>query len=493
MLTRFRQVYAWAPALAFVAGAAMPFAYSPYALRWLVLPALAIFYLALRHGARPAWTGFAFGLGWFGTGAWWLAPTLHTYGHLAWPLAGLCVLLVGAVLACLPAFWGWLAVRCAGTGPWLMLGFAPGAGLEEWLRGHVLTGLPWTAIGNTLLDSPAIGWGSVLGVHALAMLPALAAAALVELMHRSGRKAGVTALLFAACIFLLAPQPDAPPTASKMRSVALIQGNIPQDVKWDAAFLNETMQRYAMLSSKARADLLIWPEAAVPFFLSRSSSWQQWLEDRVNRWQVPLLFGGLKDLGGGIGQNGLYAALPQHRYAAWEFAGKQHLVPFGEYVPSWLPFLHTLVPEIADFRPATGNGILSMADIRAGSLICYESLFPEISRARVLAGANVLVNVTNDAWYGRSPAAWQHLEAARMRAVETGRFVLRAANTGVTAIIAPDGTVRQALPWWTADLLQGSFQLRSQITPYVRWGDWPLLGALLILPVVMMRRKWCEA
>ncbi len=472
--------------LALLAGGAMPFAFSPYDRAWLAPVALAILFALIRDrdAGIAARFGFLFGFGWFGFGAWWLAPTLHLYGHLPWLLAGFCVLLVGAVMALLPALWVWLAVRLTGRAPWLMAGFAVAAVGEEWLRGHLFTGLPWTALGNLLLDTPALGWVAWFGVYGAALLPALAAAATVQALHAGSRRHGLAGLAFCGLLFFVSPPltlPDGEP-----KTAALIQGNIPQDRKWDATFLNETMQRYARLSAGVRADLIVWPEAAVPFFLSRSPSWNRWLLRQVQGWRTPLLFGGLKDLSDGTARNGLFSVLPGHD--DMDFAGKQHLVPFGEYVPSWLPFLHTLVPEIASFRPAAGPGLLRVDGVGYGSLICYESLFPELARARVRAGAQVLVNVTNDAWYGHSPAAWQHFQAARMRAVETGRYVLRAANTGVTAVIAPDGRVAASLPWWTTSALQAPFRPAGYATRYVRWGDWPLLAGLLILLFPIIRR-----
>jgi len=252
------------------------------------------------------------------------------------------------------------------------------------------------------------------------------------------------------------------------------------------------MQRYATLSAgaAAHADIIIWPEAAIPFFLERAPGWSAWLNERVKTWQTPLLYGGLKLTGKRSAQNGLFAfdAQAETTLSDRNFAGKHHLVPFGEYVPSWLPFLHTLVPEIANFKPAEDSGVIQMRSITYGSLICYESLFPEEARGRVLGGAQVLVNVTNDAWYGMSPAAWQHFQAARMRAVETGRYVLRAANTGVTAIIQPDGVVADHVPWWTKTALIGRFQLSDAQTRYVQWGDWPLLICLIMFMIPLYAR-----
>ncbi|WP_238701280.1 apolipoprotein N-acyltransferase [Mariprofundus erugo] len=470
--------------IAFGLGAMMPFAFSPYDQPWLA-PLLLAGLLGLLMRGHAA--GYAFGLGWFGLGAWWLAPTLHTFGHLPWLVAALCVTLVGCVMAALPALLGWLCWRTAGRSSRVLLAFPAATVCEEWLRGHLFTGLPWTALGNVLLDTPAIGWASWFGVYGAAALPALAAAALTLLSMRRWRPAiagGALALL----LFWLAPPTAAIPDGPLYRA-ALVQGNIPQDQKWDAAFVDETMQRYADLSATAargNVDLIIWPEAAVPFFLERAPGWNGWLNTQVDSWHTPLLFGGLKLTGKRTAQNGLLADDPLDVSGAERpFAGKHHLVPFGEYVPSWIPFLHALVPEIADFKAAEDSGVLLLRGHRYGALICYESLFPEEARARVLHGADVLVNVTNDAWYGTTPAAWQHFQAARMRAVETGRYVLRAANTGVTAVIAPDGSVQASLPWWQQGSLIASYQLSNLQTPYMRWGDWPLPGALLMLAIAL--------
>jgi len=464
----------------------MPFTFSPYDYAWLAIPVLAGWLWLTCQGSAFR-VGYAFGFGWFGIGAWWLAPTLHTFGHLPWVAAVFCVMLVGAVMALLPALWGWLATKAAGNTHWILISFPLAAVASEWLRGHIFTGLPWTALGNLMLDTPAIGWAAWFGVYGLAFLPALIAASLLLLVTHEEKKWGSVGLVLATMLLLLAPQPET--GEGEVYQAALIQANIPQDRKWDAEFVNETMFRYAGLSAEVALEshIIIWPEAAVPFFLSRASSWDAWLSDEIAAWKRPLLFGGLKLTGESTANNGLFAHDPER--PGRQFAGKQHLVPFGEYVPSWIPFLHVLVPEIADFRPAEDSGVVEARGIQYGALICYESLFPEQARQRVEQGAQVLVNVTNDAWYGTTPAAWQHFQAARMRAVETGRYVLRAANTGVTAIIGPDGTVMTSLPWWTKGALKGEFQLSDSRTPYVQWGDWPLLGTLLLLIIPLIRGR----
>lgn len=473
--------------MAFVFGGLMPFAFSPFDFSWLAIPLLTGFLWLICQGS-PFKTGFWFGFGWFGFGAWWLAPTLHTYGHLPWVVAGFCVVLVGSVMALFPALWAWLTVKVGGRSYWVVITFPVAAVAAEWLRGHIFTGLPWTAIGNLMLDTPAVGWASWFGVYGLTFIPCLLVATLFLLMTHKSKGWCATAVVAATLLIVTAPQ-AVQVGGEKSYRAALIQGNIPQDQKWDARFLNETMSRYADLSLQAAgsSDVIIWPEAAVPFFLERAPAWDAWLSESIGEWRTPLLFGGLKVIDESSANNGLFGEDPVHNKR--EFAGKKHLVPFGEYVPSWVPFIRTLVPEIANFVPAGGPGVIEVHGIRYGALICYESLFPEESRSRIQSGAQVLVNVTNDAWYGTSPAAWQHFQAVRMRAVETGRYILRVANTGITAIIAPDGQVTAAIPWWSKAALIGEFKLSESVTPYMRWGDVPLLGLLALLMIPLLARK----
>jgi len=471
--------------MAFLLGCLMPFAFSPYNHKWLAILALAGWIALLMRG-RVFMTGWAFGLGWFGIGAWWLAPTFHTFGPLAWPWAVLATALVGFVLGLFPAVLAWCSYKLAGNSPRMLLVFPVLTVGEEWLRGHLFTGLPWTPLGSLLLDTPAIGWGAIVGVYGAAFLPALLAVSLVIVLQFNNYRWGLAAGILAGVCLFAAPAPYRADGAA--HRVALIQADIPQKLKWNADFLNETMHRYVRLSEQAskKSDLIIWPEVAVPLFLERSPEWRAWLLRHMQAWNTPVLFGGLKLDGGGrlaqpVAHNGIY--LFQPGMEKLQFAGKQHLVPFGEYVPSWIPFLHALVPNIADFQPSGDSGVLQGTHERYGSLVCYEAIFPREARQRADT-ASVLVNVTNDAWYGHTPATWQHLQAARMRAVETGRYLLRAANTGVSAIVAPDGTITQTMEWFTQGVVYGEYRDSNIRTFYQRWGDIPLLS--LVVPLLFV-------
>ena len=478
---RFR----WRLMLALLCGAAMPFAFSPYDYRIVAVLALAGWlWLIMRERAFAI--GLAFGIGWFGFGAWWLVPTFHQFGPMAYAWAVLAVVPVGVVLGLMPALWAWACQWLAAGHRLRVILLFPVLGVaEEWLRGHLLTGLPWTTLGNLLLDTRTIGWAAWLGVYGAALLPTSLAALLVLSLERRYWRFGLVGLALFSVLVWFSPSPF--PANGKQYRVALIQGDIPQRLKWRPEFLNETMQRYVDASTVAatQSDVIVWPEAAVPFFLSRSPEWDAWLRQRMQSWSVPVLFGAVRlEQDGRHALNGIDLSMPGHDDR--EFAAKQHLVPFGEYVPTWIPFLHALVPNIGDFTPGHDSGVLQAGKNHFGSLICYEAIFPREARARVRAGANVLVNVVNDAWYGHTPATWQHLQSARMRAVETGRYLLRAANTGVSAIVAPDGRITSTIPWFTQRVLYGNYRTSTVVTPYQRWGDWPLLA--LLVPVLLVWR-----
>jgi len=486
--------------LALICGAAMPFAFAPYHHIWLGILGLSglIWLIQSKHSFL---IGYSFGFGWFGFGAWWLTPTVHDYGGLSWFSGGMIVVVMGLIMGLFPALWTWGCMKIArynGKSYALLLILPTSIMAIEWLRGHLFTGLPWTSMGNLVLDTPASAWLSIFGVYGMAFLPVLLAASLAFLYQKKQRKLAAIGLLLCALFVLFTPQLPQP-NGSESR-VALIQPNIPQDQRWDAAFLQQSMQRLIELSKNhaADVDLIIWPEAAIPFYLERNPQWDQWLREQIQAWRTPLLFGGLKLFPKtGETQNGLYLVKSQNisdissdSLSGEPFAGKHHLVPFGEYVPAWLPWLKTAVPNIAELQSATDNGVLVGQSAQFGSLICYESLFPEEARQRVRSGADVLILVTNDAWYGHSPAAWQHFQASRVRAVEMGRYVLRAANTGVSAIIDPSGKVISTAPWWTTTAVIGTYRTSNITTMYQQWGNSPaFLCFVILLAWLLLFRK----
>ncbi|MDQ7004623.1 MAG: apolipoprotein N-acyltransferase [Ghiorsea sp.] len=468
--------------LALLLGSAMPYAFSPFNHWWLALVAFAGWlHLLMQYSKHPLKLGGAFGFGWFGFGGWWLADTIQVYGHLPY-IAGIGVVLTLAFMFTLfILFWAWSFCKLYQNKLDILWLFPALGVLEEWLRSFVFTGLPWTAIANISVNTLASSWLSVVGSYGLTFFILFIAAAILLLLTKVTRRQALLALTASALIIVLSPVIDVPKQPSE--SVALIQPVTLQDQKWDNAFVRDIMFKLVMLSDQAAdADLIIWSEAAVPMYLQRNPNWQAWLTDHASQWQGSLLFGSLQLAEGGKSQSGMF--LMQHDDENLQFVGKHHLVPFGEYVPSWLPFLGKIVPGLSDYHPATDNGVLNLQHQKNpqkfGSIICYESMFPEESFNRVKNGANVLVVITNDTWYGTSPAAWQHFQASQVRAIENGRYVLRAANSGVSAVIAPDGRITATMLWWEEGIVRGQYEPLFHQTLYQKWGNTPILSLVFL-------------
>ncbi|MFT5111708.1 MAG: apolipoprotein N-acyltransferase [Parasphingorhabdus sp.] len=472
--------------LPLVLGAIFPFAFSPFDYNWLAIVLLTSWLWVLSLG-RPVISGFAFGIGWFGIGAWWLVPMVELYGELGGFLSFSFVVLLGIFLAMFSLLWAWLIYVCGGRGPWLLLAFPSAAIITEWLRGHVLSGLPWTSLGNLLLDSPAVGWVTWFGVYGAAAGPALLAAALYLLCFSQYRKWGFVGLAITALCIWLSPQVHV--ASSQTYVASIIQANLPSNHNLRYNYQRWSINNHAMLSNTLNADaaLILWPESSIPGMLDKDTEWFKWIGNLVRQWPAPLLAGGFTLVNKDQPQNGAFG-FAADTFPDYQFSGKQHLLPLAEYLPSWLEIVADPVRKL-DYVSATDQGVITLKNISYGTLICYESLFPEQARSRVLNGAQVLVNLSNDVWFGNSPALWQGLQSVRMRAVETGRYVLRAANTGISAIIAPDGRVTHQTPWGQATVLSGEFRSLNTITRYTKWGDFPLLLTTLILVLCFFLQK----
>ncbi|MDX8382273.1 MAG: apolipoprotein N-acyltransferase [Ghiorsea sp.] len=470
--------------LALLLGAAMPYAFSPYNFWWLAsLSFPGWLYLLLEYPKHPLKIGFAFGFGWFGFGGWWLADTIHIYGHLPYIVGLTVVTTLGFMFTLFILFWAWAFNKLHHNDLDILWLFPAIGTLEEWLRTFVFTGLPWTAIANLSISTPFSSWLSVVGSYGVTAFILLIAAALVLLLKKDERKPALITLVFCGLIIFFSPHIDVP--ATPHYKAALIQPVTLQDQKWDAAYVRSIMFKLALLSEQAvDADLIVWSESSVPMYLSENPGWNAWLKQETDSWHATLAFGGLNLAPPGKPQSGMFLA--QKDDLSLPFVGKHHLVPFGEYVPSWLPFLGKIIPNLPDFHPATDDGILTMTEQKGapqklGSIICYESLFPEEAFNRVRNGANVLIVITNDTWYGTSPAAWQHFQASQVRAIENGRYVLRAANSGVSAIIAPDGSITSSIPWWKEGIVSGFYEPLTHATLYQQWGNTPILSLVFLI------------
>jgi apolipoprotein N-acyltransferase len=472
----------WQSLAAGLCGALVPLGFAPYG--WYPLPILALAVLAaLLFGATPRRAlllGWLFGLGEFGVGVSWVHISIHEYGNASLPLSVFTMLLLVMYLALFPALTGWLLARLRGGSRvgFMLAAFPATWALSEWLRSWLFTGFPWLNIGYSQIDAPLAGLAPVVGVYGIGFVVAFSAGLIVMLVsaaHRERFVAGVVLLLVWLGAWQLG-RLDWTQPAGKPFTATLVQGNIPQALKWRPEQQRGTLERYTRLTREhLDSDLVVWPETAIPAF-----------HDQVESdFLVPLR----KEMQ----ENGvsLVTGIPvlDRKYWAYynaiisleqpeAFYYKVHLVPFGEYLPlrDWLAGLLGFLPvPEADFSAGDNRQpLLHAAGYPVGASICYEVAFGE-QLIQALPQAAYLINVSNDAWFGDSLAPHQHEEMARMRARETGRYLLRATNTGISAIIDETGRIVAQSPQFEVATVTHSVQPRSGATPYVRTGNWPVV------------------
>ena len=476
-----------------LAGAAAVLAYSPFD----VFPAALAGFALLVHcwaGAGSARTasiqGFWFGFGFFGAGVSWVYVSLHRFGAMPAALAAFATLAFCAFLALFPALAGALQARLrAPAGVRAMLVIPAVWTLVEWLRSWVLTGFPWLTAGYAAIDTPLAGLAPLAGVHALSFALVASAGMLWCVAIGQGRwlAAGAFIALGAAGAALKGVAWSEP--AGPALSVSLLQGNIAQDLKFDPARYVRTLETYARLAEQSRARLIVLPETALPRFLDLvEPAFLERLQSAARSNAGDLLLGVPVRTGPGSYFNSVISlgVSPLQTYH------KTHLVPFGEFVPPGFGWINRVLSiPLSDFsRGAAGQQPLAVAGERVAVNICYEDAFgAEI--ARQLPAATLLVNVSNVAWFGDSLAPRQHLQIARMRALETGRMLLAATNSGITAAIGTDAKVIAQLPQFVEGRLELAVRGYAGTTPYVRFGDGLALGAcaLMLAVVALLARR----
>src|SRR2546425_1281642 len=476
-----------------LAGALTVAGYAPLAVFPLSFLTLAGLLLLWRRAATPRAAfrmGFAFGAGLFGVGASWVYVSLHDFGMMPAPLAAIGTLAYCAILALYPAAAGWCLARLRlGRLASALLAFPALWTLFEWLRGWIFTGVPWLAVGYSQVDSPLAGFAPVVGVYGVSFAVALCAGLLGVVISGSGkaRIAGGVALVFAFGLGQLLKQIAWTSPQRAPFQVALLQGNIPQALKFRADRYAATLATYKRLIEASRAQLIVLPETAIPRFLDAVDPFYlQDIERAAAARRADLLIGvPIRDPDGRYFNSLVSVGVsPAQRY------DKSHLVPFGEFVPwglSWM--VRTLAVPLSDFSRGPGNPKpLALGGQLVAPNICWEDAFGE-EIIRQLPQATLLVNVSNVAWFGDSLAPSQHLQISRMRALETGRTMLRATNTGVTAIIDPRGNVVARLPQFTEGVLSGEVQGYGGASPYVRFGNYPIVLCCLALVAALVFRR----
>ena len=451
----------------------------------------------LGAGQRvSAMLGFVFGLGYFGAGVSWVYISLHDYGAMPMPLALAATFLFCAFLALFPAVVGYVQAQSRATWTVKSILLIPALWvLLEWCRGWIFTGFPWLSLGYSQAPySPLSGFAPVLGVYGVSLVTALSAGLVVCAMD--GKVGDVVrkrrvwiALLIAlwgggyALKQISWTQPMGAPI-----SVSLLQGNISQDLKWQAGKVQSTLEIYRNLVLSSKSQLIVLPETAFPLFYHNVP--RAYLEvlaqkARENKGDVLIGLPEYEQIAG----EAYYNSVLSLGSAATQTYRKFHLVPFGEYVPlkpifGWI--IDSLQIPLTDFaRGEKFQQPMEVAGQRVAVNVCYEDVFGE-EIIRQLPAATLLANVSNDAWFGDSVAPQQHLQISQMRALETGRTMLRATNTGVTAIVNERGQVTQRLPEFVTGMLNGKVQGFTGETPYVRWGNIAVLILLAIMIVGSM-------
>ena len=466
-------------ASAFVAGAATVLTFAPIGVYPLALISLAL--LVHRWSEAPArcfMTGFWFGLGFFAAGVSWVYVSMSEFGGMPPPLAALATAFFCAFLALFPATAGWLQARIPAPLAVRACLLIPAAWtVFEWLRGVIFTGFPWISIGYAAVGWPMQGYAPLGGVYLLTFLTlVLAGLALLAFRNRRSVAAilGFTAILVAgeALRYVEWTTPEGAPV-----EVALLQGNVPQEMKFRPERYEKILDTYGRLVESTRARLIVLPETAVPNFL-----------DRVDPAYLARLAAAAQRNGGDLLLGVAYREPPRAYYNSVVTLGvsprqiyhKRHLVPFGEFVPPGFDWVMSRldIPMSNFSRGKLAPPPLEIAGQRVAVNVCYEDAFGDEIAAR-LPAATLLVNVSNVAWFGDSLAPSQHLQMARLRSIETGRMHLAATNTGVTAAIDRDGSVLNRLPQYTEGRLDVRAQGYSGTTPYARLRDWPILALCL--------------
>lgn len=483
---------------------------SALSLAWLAWLALIPLLLALT-GARPGHgflSGLAFGLVYYLLLLNWVIHALSIHGQVPWIFSAAALLGLSLYMGLYPAFFGLLLCRLRPKISPLFLAPVAWVALDG-LRSFLFTGFPWLDLAYTQYRSPLlIQVADLTGHYGVTFIMVL-----VNILLLAGTAKGVGKKLFpcpgkmvlAAVLTIFAVFAysgwrflglEKKLTGAETAGVAIIQGNIPQDEKWQALLLRQSVATYSSLSAEAagqgKTDLVIWPETAFPFFPAEHPIFQEVVENLLEPYQVFLL-SGAPHREPDPGSRGM-----RYFNSAFLFdpAGsilgrydKQHLVPFGEYIPfrKIFSFASPLVETLGDFTPGQNSTPLPAPRSRIGVLICFESIFPELSRKMAANGATILANLTNDAWFGRSNAPWQHLSMSVLRAVETRRSLARAANTGFSCFIDPLGRINGQTGLFETRTLTAHLPLFSETTFYVKYGHLFLLSCLLVLSGEILR------
>ncbi len=454
-----------------------PFGFYPLA-PLLLIPLLHVFRMSRPKQAFQL--GFAFGAGLFLAGTYWLYVSIHVFGQAPLFLAIFLMLALVTIMALYYGAIGWAIARFAtGSLPQFVL-VAPAVWVfSEWLRGWFLSGFPWMTLGYGQIDSPLAGLAPLIGVYGLSLMVVISASAFLAAILSAGNKRYpfVAIAVLPWIVGPVAGNLNWTETKGPAVLTTIVQGGVSQDRKWMPEQFQTTLDIYReSIFTNSDSDLIVWPEVAIPSVIDQVEYYVSRLEQDLERTDQTLLFGILeRDLAAAKVFNSIVGLGGGQR----QIYRKRHLVPFGEYFPvpdfvrEWMRLMNLPYSDISsgdDVQP-----LLTLPDgNRLSVAICYEDAYAA-EQLYALPEASILVNVSNDAWFGDSIAPHQHLEIARMRALESGRDVIRATNNGVSAFIGYDGSVIAAGPQFEYVAMTHDVQPRAGLTPFARFGNWPII------------------
>ncbi|WP_210396400.1 apolipoprotein N-acyltransferase [Motiliproteus sediminis] len=483
--------------LTLLAGTLAPLGFAPVDAWPLTLLSMTLFLGLIGSADRPALSGWLFGVGFYATGVSWVFVSIHQFGPAPIPLAALLTALFVAGIALFFALPAWLLRRLRLTHPLsIAFGFPALWVLGEWFRSTFLTGFPWLLSGYAALDTPLASWAPVAGVYGVSFILASVSAGLWLLISATSASVRWSAAISVALLLgsgaAWSPVNWVTPQPSPLR-ISIVQGNIAQQLKWLPQQREQILQRYIEPSRQLDdTDLILWPETALPLLLDQALPRLEPLLRLLDDRQIGLITGAATRLAkpdgwryhnsvaGLAGASGLYH--------------KQRLVPFGEYVPleGWLRGLIRFfdLPMSSFSLGPSHQPPLRSGDYALAPFICYEIVYPELVREAALQ-SDFLLTISNDAWFGDSLAPHQHLQMARMRALENGRQLIRGTNNGISALIDETGQVIAQSTQFKTEILRGEVSAMSGTTPFTRLGSTPLLLlCTLILGVIGWRRRY---
>lgn len=509
-------------ALAIASGLMMTSAFPKIDWHWMAWISLVPLLISLEdvspfNGFR---LGFLTGLIHQTTLNYWMVYTMNQYGNLPWAVSVPVMFLLACYLALYPALFGWVVSKTLKNVRLTIL-LVPFLWVTlEYFRTYVFSGFPWELLGYSQFKNiRLIQLSDITGVYGVSFLivcvNALIFAACRHWVKSSGQAgpasklSSLSLITSAGLLFMVVwtygsfqvLHMDAQINTAPHSKITVVQGNIDQGVKWDPKFQKKTIEKYIALSETAKIDapdLIVWPETAAPFYFLYEQPLTAILEKGIRDTQTEFLIGApsfsiTKDDHVDY-YNSAYLIGPGGAVDAKY--DKVHLVPFGEYVPfkKWLPFIGKIVEQVGDFKAGHKGAILSWKNHRLGVLICYELIFPSLSRQAVKNGASALINITNDAWYGRTSAPYQHFSMAVFRAVENRRSLVRAANTGFSGFIDPVGRILNQTELFEDAVETRAVPMLSEQSFYTRHGDlfsWSCVAVsgLLIFLALFKTRK----